>query len=197
MAKVQKGKKYPMTFAIDDEIFNVHFVFYGREVIDVKGLGKVNAIKFSARLIAGEIFNGDTDVMISGNGYFVVQDGDGKQYYTRDGVFTTDSDGNLVTQSGMKVVGATAPYSGTASNVTVRIPTNLKASITDSSTDDVNAKIISELNVVNISSGDFYINLKDAAGDPQKILFTVDANDTVENNIKENVYIYLNHLAIQ
>ena len=55
----------------------------------------------------------DTDVMISGNGYFVVQGGDGKQYYTRDGVFTTDSDGNLVTQSGMKVVGASTPYSGT------------------------------------------------------------------------------------
>ena len=64
MNKVQKGKKYPMTFAIDDEVFNVHFIFYGKEVIDVKGLGKVNAIKFSARLIAGEIFNGDTDVMI-------------------------------------------------------------------------------------------------------------------------------------
>jgi hypothetical protein len=42
----------------------VHFIFYGKEVINVKGLGKVNAIKFSARLIAGEVFNGDTDVMI-------------------------------------------------------------------------------------------------------------------------------------
>lgn len=64
MSKVQKGKRYPMTFAIDDEVYNVHFVFYGKDVIDVKGLGRVNAVKFSARLIAGEIFNGDTDVMI-------------------------------------------------------------------------------------------------------------------------------------
>lgn len=64
MSKVQKGKRYPMTFAIDDEVYNVHFVFYGKDVIDVKGLGRVHAIKFSARLIAGEIFNGDTDVMI-------------------------------------------------------------------------------------------------------------------------------------
>ena len=30
----------------------------------MKGLGKVNAIKFSARLIAGEVFKGDTDVMM-------------------------------------------------------------------------------------------------------------------------------------
>ena len=101
----------------------------------------------------------DTDVMISGNGYFVVQDSDGSQYYTRDGVFTTDSDGNLVTQSGMKVVGATTPYSGTASNVTVRIPTNLKASVTPSSGAVINNKIISEMNDVSISSGKFNIKM--------------------------------------
>lgn len=64
MDEVEAGRRYPMTFAIDDEIFNVHFIFYGRETVNVKGLGKVNAIKFSARLIAGEVFNGDTDVMI-------------------------------------------------------------------------------------------------------------------------------------
>ena len=64
MSKVEAGKKYPMTFAIDDDIFNVHFIYYGRETITVKGLGKVKAIKFSARLIAGEVFNGDTDVMM-------------------------------------------------------------------------------------------------------------------------------------
>ena len=74
-----------------------------------------------------------TDAMISGNGYFVVQDADGKQYYTRDGVFTTDSEGNLVTQSGMKVVGATSPYSETPANGTVKVPINLKRTITSTS----------------------------------------------------------------
>ena len=64
MSKVEAGKKYPMTFAIDDDIFNVHFIYYGRETITVKGLGKVKTIKFSARLIAGEVFKGDTDVMM-------------------------------------------------------------------------------------------------------------------------------------
>jgi len=101
----------------------------------------------------------DTDVMISGNGYFVVQDSDGSQYYTRDGVFTTDSDGNLVTQSGMKVVGASTPYSGTASNVTVRIPTNLKATVTPSNDSIINNKIISDMNDVAISSGKFNIKM--------------------------------------
>ena len=39
----------------------------------------------------------DMDLMISGNGFFVVQDSDGKLYYTRDGVFSTDSEGNVDT----------------------------------------------------------------------------------------------------
>ena len=114
----------------------------------------------------------DTDVMISGNGYFVVQDEDGKQYYTRDGVFSVDSDGNLVTQSGMKVVGASTPYSGTASNVTVRVPTNLKASVTNSSADVVNGKTISDLNMVSISSGKF------------NVLVASDSDNTIVNSKK-------------
>ena len=52
----------------------------------------------------------DMDLMISGNGFFVVQDSDGKLYDTRDGVFSTDSEGNVVNQSGMKVVAAKSPY---------------------------------------------------------------------------------------
>lgn len=58
------GKRYPMTFAIDDDVYNVHFILYGRETVKVKGLGTVKTIKFSARLIAGEIFNGEEDMMI-------------------------------------------------------------------------------------------------------------------------------------
>ena len=132
----------------------------------------------------------DTDVMISGNGYFVVQDGDGSQYYTRDGVFTTDSDGNLVTQSGMKVVGASSPYSGTASNTTVRIPTNLKTTVTDSTKDVVYAKKIAELNNASISSGKFKVHATTidntqtpAIVDKQTVEFTVDSTATVEENV--------------
>lgn len=61
---VEPGKKYPMTFAIDDEVINVYFILYGRETIKVKGLGTVNTIKFAARLIAGEVFKGEEDMMI-------------------------------------------------------------------------------------------------------------------------------------
>lgn len=58
------GQRYPMTFAIDDDIYNVHFILYGRETVKVKGLGKVKTIKFAARLLAGEVFTGEEDMMI-------------------------------------------------------------------------------------------------------------------------------------
>ena len=61
---VEPGRKYPMTFAIDDEVLNVHFILYGRETIKVKDLGKVKTIKFAARLVAGEVFKGEEDMMI-------------------------------------------------------------------------------------------------------------------------------------
>ncbi len=125
----------------------------------------------------------DTDVMISGNGYFVVQDDDGKQYYTRDGVFSTDSNGNLVTQSGMKVVGATTPYSGTASSLTVRIPTNLKASVVSADKATIENKAMNDLNDASISSGTFNVILDDENGVSQTLSFNVDSTDTVGDNV--------------
>ena len=56
--------RYPMTFAIDDDVYNVHFILHGRETIDVRGLGRINTIKFSAKLLAGEVFRSDTDMTI-------------------------------------------------------------------------------------------------------------------------------------
>lgn len=64
MDKVQPGRRYPMTFAIDDDVFNVYFILYGKETIKVKGLGTVNTIKFAAKLLEGEVFKGEEDMMI-------------------------------------------------------------------------------------------------------------------------------------
>lgn len=61
---VVPGKRYPMTFAIDDDVFNVYFILYGKETIKVKGLGTVKTIKFAAKLLAGEVFTGEEDMMI-------------------------------------------------------------------------------------------------------------------------------------
>lgn len=61
---VEPGRRYPMTFAIDDEVYNVYFILYGRETIKVKGLGTVKTIKFAAKLLEGEVFKGEEDMMI-------------------------------------------------------------------------------------------------------------------------------------
>ena len=61
---VDPGKRYPMTFAIDDEVFNVYFILHGRETIKVKGIGEVKVIKFGAKLLEGEVFKGEEDMII-------------------------------------------------------------------------------------------------------------------------------------
>lgn len=61
---VDPGKKYPMTFAIDDDIYNVYFILHGRQTIFVKGIGQVKVIKFGAKLLEGEVFKGEEDMII-------------------------------------------------------------------------------------------------------------------------------------
>lgn len=61
---VERGRKYPMTFVIDDDVYNVYFILYGRETIKVKGLGTVKTIKFAAKLLEGEVFKGEEDMLI-------------------------------------------------------------------------------------------------------------------------------------
>ena len=46
-----------------------------------------------------------TDVALNGNGFFVVNNGGGGDEYSRAGDFSMDSNGNLVTSSGLNVMG--------------------------------------------------------------------------------------------
>lgn len=62
--RVVPDRKYPMTFAIDDDIYHVYFILRGRETKKVKGLGTVNTIRFSAKLLAGNVFTGEEDLTI-------------------------------------------------------------------------------------------------------------------------------------
>jgi flagellar hook protein FlgE len=50
---------------------------------------------------------GSFDAAIQGDGFFVVQDPNGNQLLTRDGTFTSDANGNIVTSSGQFVQGWT------------------------------------------------------------------------------------------
>ncbi len=55
-----------------------------------------------------------TDLLIDGPGFFVVESPNGETYYTRDGHFRTDAEGNLTTQGGFRVSpGIQLPPGGT------------------------------------------------------------------------------------
>ena len=61
---VEPGRRYPMTFAIDDDVYNVYFILHGRETKKIPGLGTVKTIKFAAKLLEGEVFKGEEDMTI-------------------------------------------------------------------------------------------------------------------------------------
>ncbi len=52
-----------------------------------------------------ELTGRDLDVAIDGNGFFVVQDNAGAKFYTRAGNFKASTEGYLVTQGGLRVLG--------------------------------------------------------------------------------------------
>lgn len=66
-----------------------------------------------------------TDVAITGNGFFVVQDGS-NTYYTRAGDFTTDANGYLVTADGYQVMGYPA-VNGTVNTLGGLTPIQLQS----------------------------------------------------------------------
>lgn len=94
----------------------------------------------------------DLDCMISGTGFFVVEDSDGGSYFTRDGVFSMDSAGNIVTQSGMRVMGAKSTYSNSGSSKNLKVPKNMLVKI--SGDPNLGDKTLSSLNNASITGGD-------------------------------------------
>ena len=64
MDRIVPDVKYPMTFAIDDDVYNVYFIYRGKERKKVKGFGTVNTMKFSAKLLSGNVFTGEEDLSV-------------------------------------------------------------------------------------------------------------------------------------
>ena len=122
----------------------------------------------------------DLDTMISGTGFYVVQDADKHQYFTRDGVFNVDSEGNLVTQSGMKVMGAKSVYSNAGSDKSVKIPKNLLATVKGDP--NISTRLIQDLNNASITTGKVSVNMIDTSGNVTNVLVDIpDGKHTVEN----------------
>ena len=61
---VAVGVKQPISFVIDDGIYNFYFILLGREVKKIKGMGTFNTLKFAVKLVAGSVFTGKDDMYV-------------------------------------------------------------------------------------------------------------------------------------
>lgn len=59
-----QGVNNPVSFAIDEEIFDIYFRYIGREVKKVPGKGSFRTLKFAAKVVAGEVFTGEEEMII-------------------------------------------------------------------------------------------------------------------------------------
>ena len=96
-SRVEPGKKHPMTFAVDDDVYDVYFIMYGPETIHVKGVGNVRTIRFGARLLAGEVFTGDQDMSV-----WITDDENRSPVYFEAPILEGTASGWLTGWSGLK-----------------------------------------------------------------------------------------------
>ncbi|HIZ86203.1 MAG TPA: DUF3108 domain-containing protein [Candidatus Coprenecus stercoravium] len=61
---LERGVNNPVSFAIDEEIFDIYFRYIGREEKRVPGLGVYRTMKFAAKVVAGEVFTGEQEMYI-------------------------------------------------------------------------------------------------------------------------------------
>lgn len=116
-----------------------------------------------------------TDMMIEGEGFFTVQSPDGQKFYTRAGDFHFDSDGDLVTSTGFKVVGTGSLLSATTSTVPAHIPQKMVREIIPNP--DTWNEALTNLNNCSLTDGNFDI----LANGTDRLTLNINtaANDTM------------------
>ena len=108
------------------------------------GVGQVAAVQdFSQGSITTVTTGGSLDAAIQGNGFFVVNDSNNNQLYTRDGSFQLNADGVLQTATGQNVQGWMATNgvvnaNGPTSNITVPVGSTMAPSATANMSMSVN-----------------------------------------------------------
>lgn len=131
----------------------------------------------------------NTDLFINGSSFFTVASPTVEILYTRDGNFTVDSNGNLVTSSGYKVLGTDKSLNTKSSTTPIKIPTYINTTTTPSTAAQMGNKMLNDLNGIKsggITSGDFTIIAYDDAGNATEKTVTVNGNMTV-NKLAEAI----------
>lgn len=91
------GVVQPVSFVIDGEIFNIYFRFLGKENKKIEGLGHHKTLKFAAKVIAGEVFNGKEEMTI-----WVSDDYNKVPLYFESPIIVGKVSGRLKRYSGLK-----------------------------------------------------------------------------------------------
>lgn len=120
------------------------------------GSGGVYVAAINTNFAQGDLLytSSQTDLAIEGGGFFVMEDSNGQQYYTRAGNFSTDKDGFLVNNQGQKLMGFAVDSNGNViEGQLVELPIN---------TADIAARSTSALNLgANLDARVDVLNGKD------------------------------------
>ena len=123
-----------------------------------------------------------SDMAITGNGWFTIQNSDGKVLLTRDGTFSLDENGFLCTADGSKVLGMDEMESLTNSTTPIKMPTSIKVVTEGTPKAKFDAMKVSELNSLGSSNS----GIRD--GEFEVVVKVKNADDTVSTiNLKVDV----------
>ena len=63
-SNIPAGIEQPISFAIDNEVFELYYRLIGPEIKRIPGMGQYKTLKFAARVVAGEVFSGKEELII-------------------------------------------------------------------------------------------------------------------------------------
>ena len=128
----------------------------------------------------------NTDLCINGSSFFTVASPTVEILYTRDGNFTIDANGNMVTSSGYKLLGTNNSLDTTSSTTPIKIPTYINTVTTPSTIAQMGNKALDELNGIKsggVSAGTFTVTTYDDAGAPTPHEITINSSDMTVNEL--------------
>ena len=132
----------------------------------------------------------NTDLCINGSSFFTVASPTVEILYTRDGNFTVDANGNMVTSSGYKLLGTNNLLDTTSSTTPIKIPTYINTVTTPSTIAQMGNKALDELNGIKsggVSAGTFNIITYDDAGAPTEHPITINSSDMTVNELLDEI----------
>ena len=138
---------------INEELGEKKFSPYSRMAVPIGTMSMANIMSetvMSKEQGVVQLTDNPTDVMINGQGFFVVEDGAGNTFYTRSGHFQRNPEGQLVTHNGEFVVG---------DGGRIEIGEGEKVSINERGQIYVDGALISQLRIVDFENPTYLKNV--------------------------------------